>query len=266
MGEWRYSSTILHLGTRWRWMVRFTPRPLYPWRKSSGCPFDRRMAGPQSRSGQCGVKSLNPARNRNPAVQPVACRYLGSYTSSLVFILKRYLNTPLEGPKIITRTRAARRARAIPQACCCIFAFPWSVNSPRLKLCLITDVQCVSSAVTWAGSLVVTSVLWYTSPSCRMPSSTTGYTTVCIGAHSPATCHGRGSVCVCVYMFVCATPSGLCQIIISRHGIATELFWGGLRRIKNAKNRYFRVSRKKGAGIRPWQRCVWGGEEVERYF
>jgi hypothetical protein len=25
MGEWRYSSTFLDLGTRWRWMVSFTP-------------------------------------------------------------------------------------------------------------------------------------------------------------------------------------------------------------------------------------------------
>jgi hypothetical protein len=30
MGEWRYSSTILDLGTRWRWVVSYTPRPLYP--------------------------------------------------------------------------------------------------------------------------------------------------------------------------------------------------------------------------------------------
>jgi hypothetical protein len=29
-GEWRYSSIILELGTRWRWMVNFTPLPLYP--------------------------------------------------------------------------------------------------------------------------------------------------------------------------------------------------------------------------------------------
>jgi hypothetical protein len=30
MGEWRYSSTILDLGTRWRLVVSFTPMPLYP--------------------------------------------------------------------------------------------------------------------------------------------------------------------------------------------------------------------------------------------
>jgi hypothetical protein len=29
-GEWMHSSTILDLGTRWRCMVSFMPRPLYP--------------------------------------------------------------------------------------------------------------------------------------------------------------------------------------------------------------------------------------------
>jgi hypothetical protein len=30
MAEWRYSSTILDLGTRWKRVVSFKPRPLYP--------------------------------------------------------------------------------------------------------------------------------------------------------------------------------------------------------------------------------------------
>jgi hypothetical protein len=30
MGEWRYSSTIFYLGTRRRWVVSFTPWPLFP--------------------------------------------------------------------------------------------------------------------------------------------------------------------------------------------------------------------------------------------
>jgi hypothetical protein len=28
MAEWRYSSTILDLGTRWKWVVSFTPVPI----------------------------------------------------------------------------------------------------------------------------------------------------------------------------------------------------------------------------------------------
>jgi hypothetical protein len=33
-GRVRYSSIILDLGTRWRWVVRFTPRTLFPQGKS----------------------------------------------------------------------------------------------------------------------------------------------------------------------------------------------------------------------------------------
>jgi hypothetical protein len=43
---------FLGLGTRWRWMVNFTPRPLYPRGKSPRYPLDRRLGGPQSRSGR----------------------------------------------------------------------------------------------------------------------------------------------------------------------------------------------------------------------
>jgi hypothetical protein len=53
-GEWRYSSTILDLGTCWRWAVSFTPRPLYPRECRRRYPLDRRLGGPQSRFGRCG--------------------------------------------------------------------------------------------------------------------------------------------------------------------------------------------------------------------
>jgi hypothetical protein len=39
MVEWRYKYTILGLGARWRWMVSFTPLPLYSREKSSLYPF-----------------------------------------------------------------------------------------------------------------------------------------------------------------------------------------------------------------------------------
>jgi hypothetical protein len=32
--EWRCSYTFLDLSTSWRWVVSFTPLPLYPWRKA----------------------------------------------------------------------------------------------------------------------------------------------------------------------------------------------------------------------------------------
>jgi hypothetical protein len=54
MGDWRYSSTILDLGTRRTWVVSFTPRPLYPGGNRPRHRPDRRLGGPQSRSGRCG--------------------------------------------------------------------------------------------------------------------------------------------------------------------------------------------------------------------
>jgi hypothetical protein len=49
---------FLDLGTSWRWVVSFTPRPLYPRGKRPRYPFDRRLGGLQSRSGRCGGKKF----------------------------------------------------------------------------------------------------------------------------------------------------------------------------------------------------------------
>jgi hypothetical protein len=57
---------LLDLGTRWRWAVSFTPLPLYPQGKSPWYSLDRRLGGPQSRSGP-GDEEKNsqpPAENR----------------------------------------------------------------------------------------------------------------------------------------------------------------------------------------------------------
>jgi hypothetical protein len=51
MGEWRYNSPLLDLGTRWPWVVSFTSLPRYPHGMSHRYPPDRRLGGPQCRSG-----------------------------------------------------------------------------------------------------------------------------------------------------------------------------------------------------------------------
>jgi hypothetical protein len=57
---------FLYLGTGWRCVVSFTPRPLYP-----GYPLDRRFSGPQSRSGRFGEeKIVDPTGTQNPTPQP----------------------------------------------------------------------------------------------------------------------------------------------------------------------------------------------------
>jgi hypothetical protein len=67
MGEWRYSSTILGLGTRWRWVVSFTLMPLYLGETVPRYPLDKRLGGPQSRSGRCGAeKNIFPVPGMKP--------------------------------------------------------------------------------------------------------------------------------------------------------------------------------------------------------
>jgi hypothetical protein len=61
MRAWRYSSTILDLSTRWRWVVSFMHRPLYSQGMRARCPVDRRLGGLQSRVRYCGEdKNLLP--------------------------------------------------------------------------------------------------------------------------------------------------------------------------------------------------------------
>jgi hypothetical protein len=67
MGEWMHRSTF---GTSWSWVVSFTPRLLYPWGKRPQYQLDRRLGGPQSRSGQHGEKKIfDPTGTQTPTPQ-----------------------------------------------------------------------------------------------------------------------------------------------------------------------------------------------------
>jgi hypothetical protein len=77
-GSGGIAPLILDLGTKWMWVVSFTPRPLYRQGKSPWYPLDKRMGGPQSRSGRGSEKKnsqLPPGMEpRTPIVQPIAQR------------------------------------------------------------------------------------------------------------------------------------------------------------------------------------------------
>jgi hypothetical protein len=67
LGSGGIAPRILDLSTRWRWVVSFTPRPLYPQGKSPWYPLDRRLGGLQSRSGRSGEeKNSQPM----PGIEP----------------------------------------------------------------------------------------------------------------------------------------------------------------------------------------------------
>jgi hypothetical protein len=58
---------ILDLCTSWRWVVSFTPLPLYPRGKSPRYQLDRILGEPQSPSGRRGEeKILDPTGTRTP--------------------------------------------------------------------------------------------------------------------------------------------------------------------------------------------------------
>jgi hypothetical protein len=75
IGSGGITARILDLGIRWRWVVSFTPRPLYPQEKGPWYPLDRRLGVPHSRSGS-GGEEKNPLPGfEHPIIQPVAQRY-----------------------------------------------------------------------------------------------------------------------------------------------------------------------------------------------
>jgi hypothetical protein len=70
MEEWRYGSTILSFGIKWRRMVSFTFRPLYPRENRARYPLDKRFGGPQ-RGLDVVEKNLASAGIRSPAFNTI---------------------------------------------------------------------------------------------------------------------------------------------------------------------------------------------------
>jgi hypothetical protein len=70
-GSGSIAPHVLDLGTRWRWVVSFTSRPLYPQGKNPWYPLNRRLGGPQSRSGRGGEeKNSQPLPGLEPSDHP----------------------------------------------------------------------------------------------------------------------------------------------------------------------------------------------------
>jgi hypothetical protein len=78
---------FLDLGTSCRWVVTVTPQPLYPRGKCPRYLLDRRLGGPQSRSGQRGNEKIWLYRDSNSdpsLVQPVASGYTDCATTIII--------------------------------------------------------------------------------------------------------------------------------------------------------------------------------------
>jgi hypothetical protein len=89
--NWRSGGTaphVLDLGTKWRWLVSFTPRPLYLQGNSPHYSLDRMLGRPQSRSGRDSevknsqyLTEIKPYNSGRPACSQSLYRlkYHGSY-------------------------------------------------------------------------------------------------------------------------------------------------------------------------------------------
>jgi hypothetical protein len=76
-GSGGIAPRILDLGARWRWVVSFMPRPLYPQGKGPWYPLDRRLGGSQSRSGRGGEeKNSEPPPGIEPQNPDRPARYI----------------------------------------------------------------------------------------------------------------------------------------------------------------------------------------------
>jgi hypothetical protein len=73
MGEWKYSFTVLDVGTRWK---KLTVLPHHSQVNRPPYAFDRRKGGPQKPDGMLwGGEYSSPFGNQAPVFQPVALRY-----------------------------------------------------------------------------------------------------------------------------------------------------------------------------------------------
>jgi hypothetical protein len=133
IGEWMYKPIFLDLGTSWRWVVSFTPRQLYPRRRRPRYPLNRRLGGPQSRSG------------RKPVAVPTTKRYF------------QYLITRTEQRLVVSHEVMLFAVRPQPIDP----SYQWSAlpilkqRWPILRLTLSPSVNHWPTVICWPGVLPV---------------------------------------------------------------------------------------------------------------
>jgi hypothetical protein len=88
-GSGDVAPRILDLGNRWRWVVSFTCQPLYPQGKSPCYSLDRRLGGPQSRSGRDDEEKIpSPYRDSKQTLWNSECQLSPLNTSHYLKVAK----------------------------------------------------------------------------------------------------------------------------------------------------------------------------------
>jgi hypothetical protein len=106
MGEWSYSSTILDLSTRWRWVVSFTPRPLCPREVTTGTHWIGGWVGPKVR-----LNAVEQRRISCPYREDQAIAYRQYRLSYRTPYRRQRLTTECVGSKVNSRCHFSRTMR-----------------------------------------------------------------------------------------------------------------------------------------------------------
>jgi hypothetical protein len=134
MAKWRYNTTILDIGTRWRWVVSFTPWPLYHQEKSNQYPLDRRLGGPQSRSRWCTVEKNVVALPRSESRPSSPSLYQLKYRAS-----PRYNNNSVTKDSLCIKRRCLVSVIWIWEMFLCVHV----ALDVRMNACLFITRLCV---------------------------------------------------------------------------------------------------------------------------
>jgi hypothetical protein len=86
MEEWRYSSTILDLGTIWGWVVSFTSLQLYPGERAPGTHWIGGWVGPTVGLDAMEKRQILHYRESNPGQARGVSLYRLSYPGSTPFL------------------------------------------------------------------------------------------------------------------------------------------------------------------------------------
>jgi hypothetical protein len=131
---------ILNLGARLSWVVSFTPQLLYPRQKSPRYTSDRRLSGPQRRSGRGDEeeKSLHfPCRKSNPG-RPARSWTIAAQERATTYCYgnKREMNSRLSVPcgRFLMQLMGLGVQMVITDICIPRRSFVSTSQSPALQL------------------------------------------------------------------------------------------------------------------------------------
>jgi hypothetical protein len=132
-GSGGIAPRILNLGTRWRWVVSFTPRPLYPRERAPGTDWIGGWVGPRAvldavvkRKIPSSLRELNL---RTPIVQPVAQHY----TDWAITALNREYN--------YLKTKTAYERKCTNQRRANLYIFMLKSEHNRRRKCQVLTVK-----------------------------------------------------------------------------------------------------------------------------